>query len=73
MNTERVVRIVAGIFVLVSVLLGAPASPVFVSGWFLAFTLFVGFNLLQSGFSCFCPLENVLVRMGVPDVRTCRK
>ncbi len=73
MNTERMVRIIAGTFVLVSVLLGAPASPVFVSPWFLAFTLFVGFNLMQSGFSCFCPLEKVLARVGVPDVRTCRK
>ncbi|MBU2826255.1 DUF2892 domain-containing protein, partial [Acidithiobacillus ferrooxidans] len=57
MNTERWVRVVAGFFVLLSVALGAPGSPVFVSEWFLVVTLFVGFNLLQSGFTCFCPLD----------------
>lgn len=71
MNTERWVRVVAGFFVLVSVLLGAPASPVFVSEWFLAFTLFVGFNLLQSGFTCFCPLDRILLKLGVPGSGAC--
>ncbi|WP_291522978.1 DUF2892 domain-containing protein [Acidithiobacillus sp.] len=71
MNTERWVRVVAGFFVLVSVVLGAPASPVFVSEWFLAFTLFVGFNLLQSGFTCFCPLDRILLKLGVPGSGAC--
>jgi hypothetical protein len=71
MNTERWVRVVAGFFVLVSVLLGAPASPIFVSEWFLAFTLFVGFNLLQSGFTCFCPLDRILLKLGVPGSGAC--
>ena len=71
MNTERLVRVVAGFFVLLSVVLGAPASPVFVSEWFLAFTLFVGFNLLQSGFTCFCPLDRILLKLGVPGSGAC--
>ncbi|WP_437556659.1 YgaP family membrane protein [Acidithiobacillus sulfuriphilus] len=73
MNSERWVRVIAGVFVLLSVILGAPASPVFVSQWFLAFTLFVGFNLLQSGFTCFCPLERMLIAAGVRDARACRR
>ena len=73
MNSERWVRVIAGVFVLLSVILGAPASPVFVSQWFLAFTLFVGFNLLQSGFTCFCPLERILMSMGIRDARACRR
>ena len=71
MNTERWVRVVAGFFVLVSVVLGAPSSPIFVSEWFLAFTLFVGFNLLQSGFTCFCPLDKILLKLGVPGSGSC--
>ncbi|MCL5979652.1 MAG: DUF2892 domain-containing protein [Gammaproteobacteria bacterium] len=71
MNSERWVRAIAGIFILLSVILGAPASPAFVSQWFLAFTLFVGLNLLQSGFTCFCPLERILIAVGVRDARVC--
>ncbi len=73
MSSERWVRVIAGVFVLLSVILGAPASPVFISQWFLAFTVFVGFNLLQSGFTCFCPLERVLLSMGIRDARACRR
>jgi hypothetical protein len=65
MTTERIVRIVAGTFVLLSLGLGVPGSPLFASQNFLWFTAFVGANLLQSGFSCFCPLELILKRLGV--------
>ena len=65
MTTERIVRIVAGTFVLASLGLGVPGSPVFVNQNFLWFTAFVGANLLQSGFSCFCPLELILKKLGV--------
>ncbi|MBK6981398.1 MAG: DUF2892 domain-containing protein [Betaproteobacteria bacterium] len=65
MTTERLVRIIAGMFVLLSLGLGLPGSPVFVNQNFLWFTAFVGANLLQSGFSCFCPLEIVLKKLGV--------
>jgi hypothetical protein len=65
MNTERLVRIFAGAFVLVSLALGVEASPLFVSKHFLWFTLFVGANLFQSGFTRICPLESILRRLGV--------
>jgi hypothetical protein len=65
MNTHRMIRIFAGAFVLLSLALGAPGSPFFVDANWLWFTAFVGANLLQSGFSLFCPLEKVLVRIGV--------
>jgi hypothetical protein len=65
MNIERIIRIMAGFFVLLSLALGYHGSPIFVSEWFLAFTAFVGLNLLQSGFTGFCPPEKLLVRMGV--------
>lgn len=65
MTTDRIIRIMAGAFVLLSLALGVEGSPVFVSKWFLAFTAFVGFNLLQSGFTGFCPPEKLLTRLGV--------
>jgi hypothetical protein len=65
MTTERYVRILAGSFVLLSLALGAEASPLFVSRWFLAFTGFVGLNLLQSGLTRFCPAELLLRALGV--------
>jgi hypothetical protein len=42
------------------------ASPLYVSGWFLAFTAFVGANLLQFGFTNVCPLGWALGKLGVP-------
>ena len=65
MNAERIVRIVAGSFVLLSLSLGVQASPIFVSSYFLLFTAFVGLNLLQSGFTQICPLNNILAKFGV--------
>jgi hypothetical protein len=62
MTTERYVRVLAGTFVLVSVVLGYWVHP----GWFL-FTAFVGVNLVQSAFSGFCPPELILRRLGVPS------
>ena len=65
MSAERIVRIVAGFFVLLSLSLGLEASPLFVSKYFLFFTAFVGLNLFQSGFTQFCPLNNILARFGI--------
>jgi hypothetical protein len=65
MSAERVVRIIAGLFVMLSLTLGMEASPLFVSKYFLFFTAFVGFNLFQSGFTKFCPLNNILAKFGV--------
>ena len=65
MNAERIVRIVAGFFILFSLALGVEASPIFVSKYFLFFTAFVGLNLFQSGFTNLCPLNNILARFGI--------
>ena len=65
MTTERLVRIFAGAFVLLSLALGVEASPLFASKHALWFTAFVGANLLQSGFTRLCPLESILRRLGV--------
>ncbi|MCF7986789.1 MAG: DUF2892 domain-containing protein [Methylovulum sp.] len=65
MNTDSIVRIVAGSFVLLSLGLGVPDSPLFQNGNWLWFTAFVGANLLQSGFTHFCPLEIILKKLGV--------
>ena len=64
MSVERLIRIFAGSFVLLSLALGVEGSPFFVNVNFLWFTAFVGANLLQSGFTCFCPLEIVLKKLG---------
>ena len=65
MNAERIVRIVAGFFILLSLAMGVEASPLFVNQNFLWFTTFVGFNLFQSGFTQICPLNNILAKFGV--------
>jgi hypothetical protein len=65
MNSERIVRIIAGSFVLLSQALGVEASPVFVSKYFLFFTAFVGLNLFQSGFTRICPLNSILAKFGI--------
>lgn len=62
MTTDRFIRIFAGAMVLVSLALGVPGSPLFASQHFLWLTAFVGFNLFQSGFTRFCPLETLLRR-----------
>ena len=59
MTIERALRLVAGAFVAASVLLG-----MFVHGGFLWFTLFVGLNLFQSGFTGWCPMMALLRRLG---------
>lgn len=65
MNSERIIRIMAGAFILISLALGAPASPLYHSGYWLWFTAFVGLNLFQSGFTRFCPAELILWKLGV--------
>ncbi|MEH0165975.1 DUF2892 domain-containing protein [Paucibacter sp. JuS9] len=65
MTSWQLVRVIAGSFILVSLALGIPGSPIFVSPWWLAFTAFVGVNLLQSGFSRWCLMETILRRIGL--------
>ena len=57
---ERIVRMVAGSFVLISITLAY-----FVNINWIWFTAFVGLNLLQSSFTKFCPLEKILDKAGV--------
>jgi len=65
MNTERIVRIVAGTFIILSLALGAEASSLFVSKYFLWLSGFVGINLFQNGFTSLCPLTSMLLTFGV--------
>ena len=68
MTTDRMIRIFAGAFVLLSLALGVEGSPLFHNANWLWFTAFVGANLFQSGFTRFCPLEIVLKKLGVRQV-----
>ena len=61
MYIERIVRIVAGVFIVGSLLLAH-----FHSQQWLWFTGFVGLNIFQSGFTQFCPLFTILEKMGIP-------
>jgi Inner membrane protein YgaP-like, transmembrane domain len=65
MTVENALRAIAGSFVLLSVALGAQASPLFVNANFLWFTAFVGANLLQSGFTGTCPMMWLLRKVGL--------
>jgi hypothetical protein len=67
MTSWQIVRIVAGSFILISLALGIPGSPLFVSPWWLAFTAFVGVNLLQSGFTKWCLMERIVRMLGAPQ------
>lgn len=55
-----IIRGIAGAFVLASLALGYWVSP-----WFLLFTAFVGANLLQSSFTKWCLMEDILKAAGV--------
>ncbi|MGE5178168.1 MAG: DUF2892 domain-containing protein [Bacteroidota bacterium] len=59
MTVNEGLRMVAGVFILLSVALGVWVSP-----WFFAFTAFVGLNLLQSAFSHWCPMMTLLKKAG---------
>jgi len=65
MTSWQVVRLLAGTFILLSLALGVPGSPLFINTWWLAFTAFVGANLLQSGLTKWCLLENILRKLGI--------
>ncbi|MCO4099563.1 MAG: DUF2892 domain-containing protein [Gemmatimonas sp.] len=60
MCNDNVIRRFAGMFILLSVALGFLVSPNF-----FYVTAFVGFNLLQSSLTNFCPLEKLLGRFGL--------
>jgi uncharacterized membrane protein HdeD (DUF308 family) len=60
MTVERALRLIAGVFVVASVLLGMYVHP-----YFYGFAAFVGVNLFQSAFSNWCPMMAVLRRAGL--------
>lgn len=59
---NRIVRAVAGAFILISLLLA-----IYVNINWLWFTAFVGVNLLQSSFTKWCLLEDILSKFGVKE------
>ena len=59
MTVERYLRLIAGCFVLATLLLGYFHSPY----WFL-FTGFVAVNLIQSAFTNWCPMISFLRKLG---------
>ena len=65
MTSWQIVRMFAGTMILVSLALGVPGSPIFMSSWWLVLTAFVGANLMQSAFTRWCPLEIMLRGFGV--------
>ena len=64
MTSWQIVRTVAGTFILLSLALGVPGSPIFMSTWWLAFTAVVGANLLQSGLTRWCLMESIVRKLG---------
>ncbi|MES1999176.1 MAG: DUF2892 domain-containing protein [Pseudomonadota bacterium] len=66
MTVERLVRIIAGLFIMLSLALAHFTNGIDMShpNW-LWFTAFVGFNLFQSGLTRFCPMDIMLKKAGV--------
>ncbi len=60
MSLERWIRLIAGTFVTLSVVLSYLHSP-----YWLFFTLFVGLNLFQSALTRWCLMEKILEKLGV--------
>jgi len=60
MTLEPMLRLIAGLFITASVLLGMLVHP-----YFFWLTLFVGLNLMQSAFTNWCPMMSFLRRVGV--------
>ena len=64
MSIERIVMAFAGIMIMLTLALGTEGSPIFHSTNWHWFTSFIGFNLLQSSFTGFCPLAIILKKVG---------
>ncbi len=61
MNVERLLRMIAGFFIMLSLALGYWVSP-----YFYLFTAFVGLNLFQSSLTNWCPMMTFLRKAGLP-------
>ena len=66
MTTDRIVRIVAGLMIMLTLALAHFTGQVDMSkvSW-LWLTAFIALNLFQSGFTNFCPMDSILAKMGV--------
>ena len=62
MNVNEWLRLIAGLFVLIAVVLGATVHP-----YYNYFAAFVALNLIQSSFSGWCPMMALLRRLGVHE------
>jgi hypothetical protein len=60
MTVDRYLRLIAGLLIVLSIILGTTVHPNFY--WF---TAFVGLNLFQSGFTNWCPMMSLLRAAGV--------
>ncbi len=60
MTLDNAVLSFAGVMILASLALAYAISP-----WFLAFTAFVGLNMLQAGFTGFCPAAMIFKALGI--------
>ena len=72
MTVERLVRIIAGSFIMLSLFLAHSSGSIDMTqvSW-LWFTAFVGFNLFQSGITGFCPPGILLRKLGVKEAGDC--
>jgi len=72
MTAERVIRIIAGLFIMLSVFFSSLYNgTVLNEPTWLWFTLFVGANLFQSGFTRWCLMEKMLIRLDVKPGGAC--
>ncbi len=66
MSIQRMIRIIAGSFILLSLYLAWRYNGVEMgSPTWLWFTAFIGVNLLQSGFTRWCLMESILKKFGL--------
>lgn len=62
MRLEELLRLIAGVFVLAAVILGATVHP-----YWNYFAAFVALNLIQSAFTGWCPMMAFLRKLGVQE------
>jgi hypothetical protein len=62
MTRERWIRLIAGTFILASLVLSQAHSP-----YWLLFTAFVGLNLFQSALTGWCLMEDILRKLGIGE------
>ena len=62
MKMENYIRLIAGTFILISLVLAR-----FHSGYWLFFTAFIGLNLIQSAFTNWCLMEDILAKLGIAE------